>query len=154
VTVTPPTPVPEITFGSDHVVLDEDGSPSSRDSSGSPKDQDKGATVPGYVGFLIDIRDNEKFSEYARATGPTMAKHGGRIALRGPIGDVVEGRLETTEDTRLVMLEFGSLESARRWYDSEEYKPLIEMREAISSSRVFFIDGFDLATTPSDGSDR
>ena len=33
--------------------------------------------MPGYVGFLIDINDDEKFSEYARATAPTMAKHGG-----------------------------------------------------------------------------
>ncbi len=110
--------------------------------------------MPGYVGFLIDIRDNDKFSEYARATGPTMTKHGGGIALRGPIDAIVEGHLDATEDTRLVMLEFDSLENARRWYDSEEYKPLIEMREAISTSTVFFIDGVDLGTTSSDGSDR
>ena len=50
-----------------------------------------------------------------------------------------------------MILEFGSLESARRWYDSEEYKPLIAMREAISRSTVFFIDGFDLgAFDPAD----
>jgi uncharacterized protein (DUF1330 family) len=110
--------------------------------------------VPGYVGFLIDIKDNVTFSEYARATGSTTAKHGGRIALRGPMGDVVEGHLHATEDTRLAMLEFGSLESARRWYGSEEYKPLLEMREAISSSAVFFIDGIDLGPTPSTASDR
>jgi uncharacterized protein (DUF1330 family) len=105
--------------------------------------------MPGYVAFLVDIQDEKMFSEYAVATGPTLAKHGGRVALRGPIAEVVEGQLDTKEDTRLVVLEFESLESARRWYESEEYAPLIEMREEISDCRVFFVDGFDLrgATT-------
>lgn len=100
--------------------------------------------MPGYVGLLIDIQDNKKFSEYAVATAPTMAKYGGRVVLRGPVLDIVEGQLDANEDTRLVMLEFDSLAGARRWYESEEYEPLIEMRVAISTSTVFFVDGVDL----------
>lgn len=107
--------------------------------------------MPGYACFLIDIDDQRRFSEYAVATTPTLAKYGGHVALRGPISDVVEGPLSTKEDTRLVVLEFDSLDSARRWYRSDEYRPLIELRESISASSVFFVDGFDLKTTGAGG---
>ena len=38
--------------------------------------------MPGYVGTLLDIEDAEKFRDYVRAVAPTLAKYGGRIALR------------------------------------------------------------------------
>ena len=58
--------------------------------------------MTGYVCFLVDIDDQERFSEYAVATGPTLAKYGGYVALRGPVNEVVEGHLSTKDDTRLV----------------------------------------------------
>lgn len=101
--------------------------------------------MPGYVVTMIDIDDHEKFSEYARAVGPTLREYGGRVDLRGPIVAVVEGQLPIQSDTRLIVLEFPTVDDARRWYDSDEYKPLIAQREAISSTTAFIIDGVDLA---------
>ena len=69
--------------------------------------------MPGYVGTLLDIHDQDGFREYLKGVAPSLAKHGGRIVLRGPIAGVVERRLDTREDTRLVMIEVGSLQSAR-----------------------------------------
>jgi uncharacterized protein (DUF1330 family) len=77
--------------------------------------------------------------------GPSLQKHGGRIVLRGPIADVVEGSLDTREDTRLVMIQFDSLEAAQRWYSSPEYRELIKLREEpVASTTAFFVDGIDL----------
>jgi uncharacterized protein (DUF1330 family) len=105
--------------------------------------------MPGYVGTLLDIHDAERFREYLRGVGPSLAKHGGRIALRGPIVEVPEGKLDTKQDTRLVMIEFDSLQSAREWYESEEYQRLIELRkEPVASTTAFLIDGIDLDSTP------
>src|SRR4051812_10383192 len=100
--------------------------------------------MPGYVATLLDIDDPERFRDYVKAVGPTLVKHGGRIALRGPITDVVEGSLDVKDDTRLVMIEFESLDAARRWYESDDYRPLIEMREQISSTTAFFVEGLEL----------
>jgi uncharacterized protein (DUF1330 family) len=100
--------------------------------------------MPGYVVTMIDIDDHEKFSEYARAVGPTLAKFGGRVDFRGPIVGVVEGQLDVKPDPRLVVLEFPSIDDARRWYDSDEYKPLIAQRETISTTAAFLIDGIHL----------
>ena len=101
--------------------------------------------MPGYVGTLLDIHDHDRFREYLKGVGPSLAKHGGRIVLRGPIAGVVEGKLDTREDTRLVMIEFESLEAAREWYESAEYQELIKLREEpVASTTAFFLDGIDL----------
>jgi uncharacterized protein (DUF1330 family) len=101
--------------------------------------------VPGYVGTLIDIEDYQRFGEYIAAVGATLAPFGGRVALRGPVVDVIEGELDVEEDTRLVMLEFDSLQLARDWYGSADYQALIPMREAASRTTAFFLDGVQLA---------
>ena len=104
--------------------------------------------MPGYVGTLLDIHDQDRFRQYLKGVGPSLAKRGGQIVLRGPIADVVEGRLDTCEDTRLVMIEFPSLEAAHEWYDSAEYQELIKLREEpVASTTAFFIDGVDLQPT-------
>ena len=101
--------------------------------------------MPGYVGTLLDIHDQDRFRKYLKGVGPTLAKHGGRIILRGPIAGVPEGRLDTRPDTRLVMIEFDSLDTAREWYESPEYRELVKMREEpVASTTAFFIDGVEL----------
>jgi len=42
---------------------------------------------------------------------------------------------------RLVVLEFPSVEQAKRWYDSEEYRPLKAMRFKASTSNLILVDG-------------
>jgi uncharacterized protein (DUF1330 family) len=50
-----------------------------------------------------------------------------------------------TRDTRLVVLEFSSLEDARAWWESDEYRPLVELRRPpVADSRAFLVDGIDL----------
>jgi uncharacterized protein (DUF1330 family) len=71
--------------------------------------------------------------------------YGGHIALRGPIVGVIEGDLAVEPDTRLVVLEFGSLEDARAWWESDEYRPAAELRRPrVADSRAFLVDGIDL----------
>lgn len=103
--------------------------------------------MPGYVGTLLDIHDQARFREYLKGVGPGLAKHRGRIVMRGPVVAVVEGELETREDTRLVMIEFDDLEAARGWYESPEYQELIEFRaEPVASTTAFFVDGIELGS--------
>ncbi len=100
--------------------------------------------MPAYIAFLIDIHDQTAFTDYARAAAPTYAIYGGGVALRGPIVDILEGTLKVKHDTRLVVLQFPSLERARTWWDSEQYRPLVKLRQPpVSDSRAFLIDGID-----------
>ena len=101
--------------------------------------------MPAYIALLIDIHDQAAFSGYARAAAPTYPAYGGGVALRGPIVDVLEGTLQVSDDTRLVVLEFPSAERARAWWDSDSYRPLVKLREPpVADSRAFLVQGIDL----------
>jgi uncharacterized protein (DUF1330 family) len=100
--------------------------------------------MTAYVAFLIDIHDQAAFTGYARAAAPTYPSYGGGVALRGPIVDVLEGTLDVGRDTRLVVLQFPSLGQARAWWDSEDYRPLVKLRQPpVADSRAFLVEGID-----------
>ena len=106
--------------------------------------------MPACIAFLIDIRDQAAFTSYARAAAPTYALHGGSVALRGPIIDIIEGNLKTEPDTRLVVLQFPSLLKARAWWHSPQYQAAAKLRRPpVSDSRVFLIDGISLTNQQS-----
>ena len=67
-----------------------------------------------------------------------MAQYGGRYLIAGGKCDVVEG---TWRPTFPVMLEFPSLEQAHRWYNSPEYRPLLELRLQGARGHAVFIEG-------------
>lgn len=101
--------------------------------------------MPAFIAFLIDIRDQAAFSDYARAAAPTYAMYGGGVALRGPIVGLLEGDLDVKQDTRLVVLQFPSLERARAWWHSPQYQTAVKLRRhPVSDSRAFLVDGIDL----------
>jgi len=53
--------------------------------------------MPGYFVLLVDINDHDRYAEYARAVPPTYARYGGRMAITGPVVEVIEGILEVRE---------------------------------------------------------
>jgi uncharacterized protein (DUF1330 family) len=42
---------------------------------------------------------------------------------------------------RVAIIEFSTLEQARRFYDSAEYAPLRAIREAVTESELALVDG-------------
>jgi len=101
--------------------------------------------MPAYIALLIDIHDQAAFTSYARAAAPTYPAYGGGVTLRGPIVEVLEGTLQVSHDTRLVVLEFPTTGQARAWWDSEDYRPLIKLRQPpVADSRAFLVEGIDL----------
>lgn len=60
-----------------------------------------------------------RFEEYRRLAAPWMVKLKAKVLVRG-------GALASTSGgrspKRLVVLEFESMEQARKWYDSPEYR--------------------------------
>lgn len=87
---------------------------------------------------IREIKDAAKMDEYRSHVAPTVEKFGGRYLVRGGPFEVVEG---TYQPVRLAMLEFPSMEQARRWYDSEDYRELKQPRLAATVSNGFFMNG-------------
>ena len=94
----------------------------------------------GYVIGHVDITDPEGFEEYSSQVPPTIEQYGGRFITRGGRAEKLEGSIEPW---RLVILEFPSYEQAKAWYQSDEYQPLIEMRQRTSIGDLLLVEGYE-----------
>jgi uncharacterized protein (DUF1330 family) len=94
--------------------------------------------MAAYVVVNVDVIDPVKFAEYGRGVPPTIEKYGGRYLVRGGAIHPVEGEWPLK---RVVILEFPSIEDARRWHDSAEYAPLLKMRLESTRSTMVFVEG-------------
>ena len=94
--------------------------------------------MAAYIVVDIDIHNAPGLEEYRRLVPGTVAKYGGRFVVRGGAFQVLEGGWQPK---RLVLLAFASTEQAKRWYDSEEYRPLKAMRLKASTANLVLVDG-------------
>ena len=94
--------------------------------------------MPAYVINDMEITDPALFEEYRKLTPATVAQYGGRFLVRG-------GRVEPLEGdwspSRLVILEFPSMDQARAWVDSPEYAPAKRLRQLASKSNLILVEG-------------
>ncbi len=77
--------------------------------------------MPAY--FIVDdeVTDPAGFEEYRTRVPGTVEKYGGKFLVRGGQMQTLEG---DWKPKRIVVTEFPSIEQARRWYDSDEYRAL------------------------------
>jgi len=78
--------------------------------------------------FFVDVRevtDPAKMDLYRSRVLSTVQRYGGRYLL---VGGKVEGLEGAWRPAFPVIIRFPSLQQARRWYDSDEYKDLKDLR--------------------------
>jgi len=90
---------------------------------------------------ILEITDPAAMETYRKRVADTVHHFGGRYVVRGGKSDVVEGN--PWRPTFPVILEFPNLAQAHRWYDSEEYRELKELRLAATRSTAVFIEGLE-----------
>ncbi len=94
--------------------------------------------MSAFVIVEIEVHDPARYEDYKRLAEFTIAAYGGRYVVRGGRTEVLEG--EWTPK-RLVILEFDSVESAREWWDSPEYRAARELRWATARSTMVIVEG-------------
>lgn len=94
--------------------------------------------MAAYVIAQIDVTDPERFAAYREKVPATIERYGGRYKARG--GDVTPFEGDSPR-SRVVVIEFDDVDAARRWYGSEEYAPLIVLRQSASVGSLFVVDG-------------
>jgi uncharacterized protein (DUF1330 family) len=98
--------------------------------------------VPAYIIADVTVTDPAAMEEYRKLVPATLAKYGGRFVVRGGAHQAVEG---DWKPNRLVILEFPSMEQAKRWYDSEEYREPKAMRLRAGRTNLVMVDGISPA---------
>jgi uncharacterized protein (DUF1330 family) len=94
--------------------------------------------MAAYVIAYLDVTDPEAFADYRQAARATFAPYSGK-----PV--VVDGRFEVLEGMihprSVVVIEFESMEQAKRWYASPEYGKLVAARQRASESSLLLVEG-------------
>ena len=95
--------------------------------------------MPAYLVANITVTDPDRYPEYRAQVPQVLSQYGGRFLVRGGAVHPLEGELGFD---RFVVIEFPSLEAARRFYDSPEYAPLLKLRMETTKSEVALIEGY------------
>jgi uncharacterized protein (DUF1330 family) len=100
--------------------------------------------MPAYLIAQITVRDPATYDRYKELAPPSIAVYGGRYVVRGGATATLEG---SWRPTRLVILEFPSVEQARAWWDSPEYASAKALRQACADTEMLLVDGLSPAAS-------
>jgi uncharacterized protein (DUF1330 family) len=94
--------------------------------------------MAAYVIGDIEVTDQAVYEDYRKQVPAVLSKYGGKFLVRGGRVEALEGGWSPK---RLVVLEFPSMEQAKRWYDSEEYRAPKAMRLRASRANLVMVEG-------------
>jgi uncharacterized protein (DUF1330 family) len=94
--------------------------------------------MAAYVVAEVEVTDPAVYENYRKMVPATVAQYGGKFLVRGGAVQVKEG---SWQPKRLVMLEFASMDQARKWYASPEYAPALALRLKAARSKVLLVEG-------------
>ena len=94
--------------------------------------------MKGYVIVDVEVTDPEKYAEYVKVVPPTISAFGGRFVVRGGKAENLEG---DWVPKRIVVLEFESVETALKWWASEDYKAPKALRQSASVTNMSVVEG-------------
>jgi uncharacterized protein (DUF1330 family) len=95
--------------------------------------------MSAYVVVQADMKPGPELDAYRQQAGAAIAKYGGRFLVRGKEKLFTEGHL--ARPAKVIIMEFDSGETARRWYDSPEYAEALKLRDAAMVRELFVVDG-------------
>ncbi len=94
--------------------------------------------MAAYVIAEIDVTDPAGYEGYRRLGPPTIAAYGGKFVVQGGKVEVLEG---DWVPKRLVVLEFESVERAKKWWDSKEYSAAKRVRQKTAVTNMIIVEG-------------
>ena len=91
-----------------------------------------------YLLANITVNNPENYKEYVSKVKSVVEKFGGEYLVRGGEMNIIEG---DWPNERNIVIKFPSREKAMEWYNSEEYKPIRQIRHVNAVSNSVIVDG-------------
>lgn len=91
----------------------------------------------GYIVARIVVTDPEKYADYVKDASAAIRKYGGKPLVRGGAVETLEGEGRP----RNVVIEFESLDEAKRYYHSPEYQAAKKKREGAGMADIVAVEG-------------
>jgi uncharacterized protein (DUF1330 family) len=93
----------------------------------------------GYVIIQESIHDPEAMEIYAKTSGAPLVEHGAKLLALDDHYEVLEGEWK---GSRVSVIEFESVEMARRWYHSASNRESTRLRQAAADFNMVIASGF------------
>ena len=94
--------------------------------------------MSAYIIVDVKVTDPVQYEDYKKLAAATVEAYDGRYIVRGGTAEQLEG---DRTPNRIVVLEFPTLERAKEWWASEDYKPAKAMRHASATSQMIVVEG-------------
>src|SRR5512136_2718714 len=94
--------------------------------------------MSAYVIVDIKVTDPVGYEDYKKLAPATVALYGGKYIARGGQTEVLEG---DWSPKRLVILEFESVERAKAWLNSPEYRAARQLRHQTAKTNMVVVEG-------------
>lgn len=94
--------------------------------------------MTAYVVANVEVFDQDAYAQYAELAGPAVAKYGGKFLARGGASEVIEGGWGAH---RVVVVEFDTVEQAKKCYSSPEYDEARQKRLGHADFNMLVVEG-------------
>ena len=91
----------------------------------------------GYVIADIHVRDKDGFEKFREMAKPVLEEYGAKVLARTPNAEAREGKKPGV----VVVLEFESMDKARKCYESEAYQAAKAVREKACDTDLIIAEG-------------
>ena len=91
----------------------------------------------GYLIAHIRVHDKEGFEKFKEMSGPVIGEYSGKVLVRNPSPDLREGG----DSGMAIVIEFESIEGARRFYESDKYTEARAVRELVADTDLVLVEG-------------
>ena len=95
--------------------------------------------MSAYIVCYVTVTDPSWLEEYGPKVEAQVEAHGGRYLARAGEIEHLEGDIAVP--SAAVILEFPDAVAARAWYNSDEYAPMIQLRQSGSNGDLKLFDG-------------
>jgi uncharacterized protein (DUF1330 family) len=93
-----------------------------------------------YLLVQADVTNQQQYQEYAKLSPGIIAKYGGRYLARAGRTVTLEG---PPAKSRVVVVEFPSIERAQQFYDSPEYTAARKLRAGAATAQFVVVEGLE-----------
>ncbi len=94
--------------------------------------------MAAYVLVDVVVNDPGRYEEYKKLVPLAISAYGGKYLASGGRTEVLEGDWPLN---RFVILEFESVERAKQWHESPEYREARALRHETASSKMVVVEG-------------
>lgn len=95
--------------------------------------------MAAYLLAEASVTDPVAYETYKQLAQTAIAQYGGRYLVRGGASEVLEGGW--SKPPRLVVVEFESVEQAKKFYDSPEYRVARAARKEAADMNMLVVQG-------------